>query len=98
MTESSRAELGDYAPTLEERTEAARLLIRMGRSWLRLSAEDVERGARAVALDPHYGAEIASSALCTVDGWGHPPMTDAVKAAVAKVRAGWTVAQGEHHG
>ena len=69
--------------------EAARLLIRVGRSWLRLTLSDVERGARAVATDPVYGEEICSNARRTAEGWAHLAITHAVEDAIGRVTRGW---------
>lgn len=43
--------------------EDGRMLIIAGRSWLDLTSEDIERGARAVVRDCTYRAEIARCAL-----------------------------------
>ena len=49
-------------PSFED-MECGRLLIRNGRAWLKLTDEDVERGAWAVVRDCTYRAEIARSAI-----------------------------------
>lgn len=46
-----------------EAMEQGRLLIRNGRAWLKLTDEDVERGARAIVRDCTYRAEVARSAV-----------------------------------
>jgi hypothetical protein len=43
--------------------QAGEILIRQGRIWLKLTEEDVERGARAITRDPHYREEIWRSAV-----------------------------------
>lgn len=57
--------------------EAARRLVRHGRYWLDLTDEDIERGARAVALSPAYRAELARTAIVHANDRG-----DAVDAAI----------------
>lgn len=48
---------------MDDDMDRGRLLIRNGRSWLKLTEADIERGAKAVVSDPHYRAEIARSAV-----------------------------------
>lgn len=60
-----------------EQMEQARLLVRHGRYWLDLTDEDVERGARAVALSPAYRAELARTGIVHANDRG-----DAVDAAI----------------
>ena len=78
--------------TMDEATqrEAGRLLIRMGRAWLKLTPEDVERGARAVATDPGYGAEIVQAATIHARELRSFAILEAVRAAGDTVRNGWS--------
>ena len=57
--------------------EAARLLVRHGRYWLDLTDDDIERGARAVALSPAYRAELARTGIVHAND-----QRDAVDAAI----------------
>lgn len=58
--------------------EQARLLVRHGRWWLTLTDADIERGARAIVLDPHYRAEMARDAHRRADNLGDPVLVAAV--------------------
>ena len=60
-----------------EMMEAARLLVRHGRYWLDLTDDDIERGARAVALSPAYRAELARTGIVHAND-----QRDAVDAAI----------------
>lgn len=68
--------------------EAGRFLIRLGRHWLPLTDEDVERGARAVVNDPIYRTEIRNDALRAV-------MYRAVEASVEHVELAFDFLGGE---
>jgi hypothetical protein len=63
--------------------DAARFLVRHGRSWLDLTDEDVERGARAIDTDPTYRNEIARDALAHAAEVGPPSLKKRVIAAKA---------------
>jgi hypothetical protein len=52
--------------------EGARLIVRNGRAWLKLTDEDVERGARAIERDPYYRAELYRSAVLHARETGNP--------------------------
>ena len=83
--------------TMDEATqrEAGRLLIRMARAWLKLTPEDVERGARAVATDPGYGAEIVQAATIHARALRDFAILEAVRAAADTVRNGWARQQSD---
>ncbi len=64
------------------RHDAARLLIVQGRSWLALSETDIERGAKAIKLDPVYRREIVRDAMSRCCEANAPGLLERVRAAV----------------
>jgi hypothetical protein len=63
----------------EQDIEDGRLLIQAGRSWLTLTEEDIERGARAVARDCTYRNEIARCALRYAEEIRNPDLLYALR-------------------
>jgi hypothetical protein len=67
MTDQHRVLCRDLATLDPQRMDAARLLIVLGRSWLPLTSQDIERGAYAIESDPHYRSEIVRCARMWVE-------------------------------
>jgi hypothetical protein len=63
----------------EQDIEDGRLLIQAGRSWLTLTEEDIERGARAVVRDCTYRNEIARCALRYAEEIRNPDLLYALR-------------------